>query len=74
MENGLAIKEPDLRETPAIEYRLLEKGGLQSPSLFDLLVAFNRDGRPVLPKRGSSRFLARVKGRFNDKGSPYSKQ
>ena len=74
VENGLAIKEPDLRETPAIEYRLLEKGGLQSPSLFDLLVAFNRDGRPVLPKRGSSRFLARVKGRFNDKGSPYSKQ
>ena len=74
VENGLAIKEPYLRETLATEYRLLEEGGLESPSLFDLLVTFNEDGRPALPKGNTLRFLAGVKGRFNDKGSPYSKQ
>jgi len=74
VENGLSIKEPDLRETPVIEYRLLDDRGLESSSLFDLLVAFNGDGRPTLPKGDMLRFLARVKGRFDDKGSPYSKQ
>jgi len=74
VESGLSIKEPDLRETPVIEYRLLDDRGLESSSLFDLLVAFNGDGRPTLPKGDMLRFLARVKGRFDDKGSPYSKQ
>ena len=74
VENGLSIKEPDLRETPVIEYRLLDDCDLESSSLFDLLVAFNGDGRPTLPKGDMLRFLARVKGRFDDKGPPYSKQ
>jgi len=74
VENGLSIKEPDLRETPVIEYRLLDDCDLESSSLFDLLVAFNGDGRPTLPKGDMLKFLARVKGRFDDEGSPYSKQ
>jgi len=74
LEGGLAIKEPDLREMPVIEYRLLEEDGRESPSLFDLLITFNEDGRPVLPKGSARRFLARVKGRFNDKASVDSEQ
>jgi hypothetical protein len=69
LEGGLAIEEPDLREMPAIEYRLLEGDGRESPSLFDLLITFNEDGRPILSKGCARRFLARVKGRFNDKAS-----
>jgi len=74
LESGLAIEEPDLREMPVIEYRLLEEGNLESSLLFDLLAAFNEDGRPTLPKGNISKFLARVKGRFNDKASVNSKQ
>lgn len=72
LESGLAIEEPDLREMPVIEYRLLEEGGRESPSLFDLLIAFNEDGRPILPKESARSFLVRVKGRFNDKASANS--
>jgi len=73
LENRLDIKEPDLRETPAIEYRLLEEDCLENSSLFDLLVAFDGDGRPILSESGTLKFLARIKGRFNDKGSFDSK-
>jgi UDP-N-acetylglucosamine 2-epimerase (non-hydrolysing) len=74
IENGLTIKEPDLRETPLIEYRLLEEYSLESSPLFDLLVAFKGDGKPALPKGNTSKFLAKVKGRFNDKNSLDTKQ
>jgi UDP-N-acetylglucosamine 2-epimerase (non-hydrolysing) len=67
IENGLVIEEPDLRETPLIEYKLLEKDNVKDLYLFDLLVAFDENGRPALPGRNSSSFIARVKGRFNDK-------
>lgn len=63
-EGGLTIEEPDLRETPMIEYRLLKEGDIRGQSLLDLLAAFNEDGKPISPKRGTSMFLARVKGRF----------
>ena len=42
----------------------LEEGGLESSSLFNLLAAFNRDKRSVLPKWSTLGFLAGVKGRF----------
>jgi UDP-N-acetylglucosamine 2-epimerase (non-hydrolysing) len=67
VESGLTIEEPDLRETPVIEYRLLAEGEIKSQSLFDLLVAFSEDGRPLLPEKSTSRFLARIKSRFDDK-------
>jgi UDP-N-acetylglucosamine 2-epimerase (non-hydrolysing) len=73
IENGLVIEEPDLRDTPVIEYRLLEKDNVKDSFLFDLLVAFDENGRPTLPERNSSSFIARVKGRFNDKDPLNSK-
>mgnify|MGYP000004365755 CR=1 FL=1 len=73
VENDLAINEPDLRETPLIEYRLLDEDGIKKLPIFDLLVAFYGDGRPALTKRNTLRYLARVMGRFNDKGSIDSK-
>jgi UDP-N-acetylglucosamine 2-epimerase (non-hydrolysing) len=72
-ESGLSIKEPDLRETPVIEYRLLDEDVLECSSLFDMFAAFDEYGRPMLPRESRSRFLARVKGKFNDKSSPNPK-
>jgi UDP-N-acetylglucosamine 2-epimerase (non-hydrolysing) len=69
VESGLSIKEPDLRETPVIEYRLLDEDVLEYSSLFDMFAAFDEDGRPILPGESRSKFLARVKGKFNDKSS-----
>ena len=67
VDEGLAIEEPDLRETPVIEYRLLDGvKDLEDSSLFDLLAAFYEDGKPVLGKN-KSKFIARIKGRLNDK-------
>ncbi|MEM2510405.1 MAG: hypothetical protein QXY40_06100, partial [Candidatus Methanomethylicia archaeon] len=64
------VKEPDLRDTPMIEYRLLNEGSsLEGSSLFDLLVAFDEDGKPTPPSlKGSTfRFLARIKTIFDYK-------
>lgn len=64
MDIGLHIEEPDLRETPLIEYRLLERGEQDSSSLFDLLATFDKTGRPMLPNKRTSKFLARIKTRY----------
>ncbi|MEM2197424.1 MAG: UDP-N-acetylglucosamine 2-epimerase (non-hydrolyzing) [Sulfolobales archaeon] len=67
VDGGLSIEEPDLRETPVVEYRLLD--GVRDPedsSLFDLLAAFYEDGKPSLSKGSIFRFLARIKGRFHE--------
>ncbi|MEM1829531.1 MAG: UDP-N-acetylglucosamine 2-epimerase (non-hydrolyzing) [Thermofilaceae archaeon] len=70
VDEGIAIDEPDLRDTPVIEYRLLDKmGDLENPPL-DLLAAFDGDGKPVLPWENASKLIARIKVRFNDKDSP----
>ncbi|MEM2187003.1 MAG: UDP-N-acetylglucosamine 2-epimerase (non-hydrolyzing) [Thermofilaceae archaeon] len=70
VDEGIAIDEPDLRDTPVIEYRLLDKmGDLENPPL-DLLAAFDGDGKPVLPRENASKLIARIKVRFNDKDSP----
>jgi UDP-N-acetylglucosamine 2-epimerase (non-hydrolysing) len=72
-EDKLVIEEPDLREMPVVEYRLLGKDSMKDSSSFDLLVAFDENGRPMLPKRSASSFIARVRGRFNDKNPFNSK-
>jgi UDP-N-acetylglucosamine 2-epimerase (non-hydrolysing) len=72
-EDKLVIEEPDLREMPVVEYRLLGKDNMKDSSSFDLLVAFDENGRPMLPKRSVSSFIARVRGRFNDKNPFNSK-
>jgi UDP-N-acetylglucosamine 2-epimerase (non-hydrolysing) len=72
-EDKLVIEEPDLREMPVVEYRLLGKDNMKDSSSFDLLVAFDENGRPMLPKRSASSFIARVRGRFNDKNPFNSK-
>ncbi|MEM1632374.1 MAG: UDP-N-acetylglucosamine 2-epimerase (non-hydrolyzing) [Thermofilum sp.] len=70
VDEGIAIDEPDLRDTPVIEYRLLDKmGDFENPPL-DLLAAFDGDGKPVLPWENASKLIARIKVRFNDKDSP----
>jgi UDP-N-acetylglucosamine 2-epimerase (non-hydrolysing) len=66
VKNGLAIKEPDLRETPVIEYKLIEKDELECHSIFDLVMAFKKDGRPTLTHGNISKFLAKIKYRFED--------
>ncbi|MEM0235468.1 non-hydrolyzing UDP-N-acetylglucosamine 2-epimerase [Thermofilum sp.] len=75
IEADLTVKEPDLRDTPMIEYRLLNEGSsIEGSSLFDLLVAFDEDGKPTPPnlKGSSSRLLARIKSSFDDKDSSNS--
>ncbi|MEM0172806.1 MAG: UDP-N-acetylglucosamine 2-epimerase (non-hydrolyzing) [Nitrososphaerota archaeon] len=65
LEAGLTINEPDLRDTPVVKYRLLdETGDFETSSLFDLLVAFDKDGEPVLPWENKLRFIARIKDKF----------
>ncbi|MEM3641350.1 MAG: UDP-N-acetylglucosamine 2-epimerase (non-hydrolyzing) [Candidatus Bathyarchaeia archaeon] len=64
-EGNVAIKEPDLRETPVIEYRLLDKErNLEGTLLFDMLASFDNNGKPTLQNIGGSKFLARIKGKF----------
>jgi UDP-N-acetylglucosamine 2-epimerase (non-hydrolysing) len=74
VESGLCVEEPDLRETPVVEYRLIEGNDLESSSMFDLFMAFDSNGKPVLHKHSTSKFLVRLKGRFNDKNSLNPKQ
>ncbi len=66
VDRGLAIEEPDLRETPVVEYRFFnERSEFKDSSLlFDLLAVFDEDGKPTLPREYKSRFLARIKTRF----------
>ncbi|MCX8162860.1 MAG: UDP-N-acetylglucosamine 2-epimerase (non-hydrolyzing) [Candidatus Bathyarchaeota archaeon] len=73
IEAGLTIEEPDLRETPVIEYWLLSEKENFKKSLFDLLAAFDEDGKPALLGENASRLLVRIKGRFDDKDSSDSK-
>ncbi|MEM2887828.1 MAG: hypothetical protein QXH48_07235 [Candidatus Bathyarchaeia archaeon] len=61
VEEGLAIDEPDLRDAPMVEYRLLDEMKSFKVSLFDLLAAFDRDGKPVLPWGNKSKFIVRIK-------------
>ncbi|MEM1990627.1 MAG: UDP-N-acetylglucosamine 2-epimerase (non-hydrolyzing) [Candidatus Bathyarchaeia archaeon] len=69
VNEGLAIKEPDLRETPVVEYRLLDRvRDLENSTLLDLLAGFYEDGKPALGK-SKSKFIARIKGRLDDKNS-----
>ncbi|MEM0385429.1 MAG: UDP-N-acetylglucosamine 2-epimerase (non-hydrolyzing) [Nitrososphaerales archaeon] len=62
---GLSIEEPDLREMPVIKYSLLNEGITLSSSVFDLLAFFNEDGEAGLVEDGKSRFLARIKTKFD---------
>ncbi|MEM1789987.1 MAG: UDP-N-acetylglucosamine 2-epimerase (non-hydrolyzing) [Candidatus Nezhaarchaeales archaeon] len=69
IEGGLAIDEPDLRETPMVEYRLLDEMRSFKPLLLlDLYAAFDEDGRPVLPWENKSKLIAKVKVRLDDRG------
>ncbi|MEM3694090.1 MAG: UDP-N-acetylglucosamine 2-epimerase (non-hydrolyzing) [Candidatus Bathyarchaeia archaeon] len=79
-EAGLALEEPDLRDKPIIEYRLLDDGcRLWDPStststsvsvsVLDLLEGFTEDGRSMLPE-GGRKVLARIKVLPHDKGPP----
>ncbi|MEM3464870.1 MAG: UDP-N-acetylglucosamine 2-epimerase (non-hydrolyzing) [Candidatus Jordarchaeales archaeon] len=61
IESGLALIEPDLRETPIVGYRLLEVDAIGSPWVFDLLAGFSRDGEPCLPSKACGKLLARLK-------------
>ncbi|MBC7130840.1 UDP-N-acetylglucosamine 2-epimerase (non-hydrolyzing) [Candidatus Bathyarchaeota archaeon] len=61
VEAGLAVAEPDLRDTPVVGYRLLEADA-EVPELFDLLAGFDGDGEPSLIVEKYRRRLARVKG------------
>ncbi|MEM2767834.1 MAG: UDP-N-acetylglucosamine 2-epimerase (non-hydrolyzing) [Candidatus Bathyarchaeia archaeon] len=62
VESGLAIVEPDLRETPMVGYRLLEADAISSSWVFDLLAGFSHDGEPCLPSGTYGKLLARLKG------------
>ncbi|MEM2170109.1 MAG: UDP-N-acetylglucosamine 2-epimerase (non-hydrolyzing) [Candidatus Bathyarchaeia archaeon] len=73
VDGGLAIEEPDLRETPVVEYRLLDGvRGFEDSTLLDLLAAFYEDGKPVL-RKSKSKFIARIKGRLNGK-NPFNSE
>ncbi|MDI9619970.1 MAG: UDP-N-acetylglucosamine 2-epimerase (non-hydrolyzing) [Candidatus Nezhaarchaeota archaeon] len=61
VESGLAIVEPDLRETPMVVYRLLEADAISSPEVFDLLASFDHDGKSHLPSGTRGKLLARLK-------------
>lgn len=63
VEEGLTIKEPDLRETPVIKYALLSRGDSKTLPIFDVLVAFHENGEPELPEEGGSKFIARIRGK-----------
>lgn len=70
VNSGLTIEEPDLRETPIVEYRFLDEiRGFKTLSTLDLLAAFDENGKPRLPCEGASRFIARIRGRLDDKSS-----
>ncbi|MEM0489244.1 MAG: UDP-N-acetylglucosamine 2-epimerase (non-hydrolyzing), partial [Candidatus Bathyarchaeia archaeon] len=62
VESGLAVVEPDLRETPVVVYRLLEADAISGPEVFDLLASFDHDGKSHLPSRIRGKLLARLKG------------
>lgn len=68
-DDGLTVKEPDLRETPVIEYRLLSREDDIEASLLDLLAGFEKDGWPTLSRETALRLLARVKSKPDDKDS-----
>ena len=61
IESGLAMVEPDLRETPIVEYKLLEAETASAAEVFDLLAGFNYNGDPCLPSEPCEKLLARLK-------------
>ncbi|MEZ0346113.1 MAG: UDP-N-acetylglucosamine 2-epimerase (non-hydrolyzing), partial [Infirmifilum sp.] len=63
VDEGLTVEEPDLREAPMIEYRLLDAKSNVGKSLFDLLVGFDGEGKPTLSRETALRLLARVRGK-----------
>lgn len=62
VESGLAMVEPDLRETPVVGYGLLEADAISDPRVFDLLAGFNHNGEPSLPIEACGKLLARLRG------------
>ena len=49
VENELKIKEPDLRETPIIKYRLVNHQLIGDFEQVEILVEFDETGTPILP-------------------------
>ena len=62
VEEGISIREPDLRDAPAVTYVLLESldGGESRERFIEPIVGFAEDGSPRLPSAGYYRLLARV--------------
>ncbi|MEM3941808.1 MAG: UDP-N-acetylglucosamine 2-epimerase (non-hydrolyzing) [Candidatus Bathyarchaeia archaeon] len=69
VESGLAVVEPDLRETPIVGYRLLEADAISNPWIFDLLAGFSHNGEPCLPSKACGKLLARLKDAGGSKAS-----
>lgn len=49
VENGLEIKEPDLRKTPLIKYKLINHQLIRNFEQAEILVEFDETGTPIIP-------------------------
>jgi UDP-N-acetylglucosamine 2-epimerase (non-hydrolysing) len=63
-EKGIALEEPDLRETPIITYALLENGA-SSKEIFEAIIGFNKNGEPCSSSRDYWRLLARIRNSYD---------
>ncbi|MCX8137673.1 hypothetical protein [Pyrobaculum aerophilum] len=61
-EKGLAEEEPDLRDTPVVEYRLIEEG--MSLDVLDDLAMLTESGVPTFDK--AIRKIVRIKKGYNE--------
>jgi len=64
IENRLEIKEPDLRKTPIIKYRLINHQLIEDFDQAEILVEFDKTGTPIIPNiQGSknTRVLIRIR-------------
>lgn len=64
-EDGLSLKEPDLRNMPFVTYVLLNKREIGTVS--EPIIGFTKEGIPILKQEKMWRILARTPGRLNDK-------
>jgi UDP-N-acetylglucosamine 2-epimerase (non-hydrolysing) len=63
-EKGIALEEPDLRETPMITYALLENGA-NSKAVFEAIIGFDKNGEPCGSSRDYWRLLARIRNSYD---------
>jgi hypothetical protein len=63
-EKGIALEEPDLRETPLITYALLDNES-NANAIFEAIIGFDKNGELCSSSEDYWKLLARIKKSYD---------